>query len=70
MLNFHGGVSFGESVGYHIVSRAINEPNRTLLNNPMDKIISNINMLSMCVVLVVLCECNRRLIIEIKCHGG
>jgi hypothetical protein len=52
------------------VSRAINEPKRTLLSNPMNKMISNINMLSMCVVLVVLCERNRRLIIDIKCHGG
>jgi hypothetical protein len=46
-------MSFCECVGYHIIGRTINQPNRTLFNNPSNEMKVDVDMFGMGVVLVI-----------------
>ncbi len=68
MLHFSGRQGLSECVGHHIIGGAVNEVQGSLLDDPVDEVISYINMLCACMVLVVLCKGNCCLIVREK--GG
>ena len=63
MLHFQWREGFGWCVSDHICSRAVNETELAILNNPVDKVESHINVLGMCMVLVIFCECDHWLVV-------
>ena len=70
MLDLGGRQCLGEDIGHHVVSGAVNELDRTLLNNPVDPMVVHINMLGLWMVLVVICKCNGSLVITKECGRG
>ena len=65
MLGFDAWQCFGEDVGGHFVSRAINELDVALLD-VADKVVSDVDMLGACMVIVVLSKCDCRLVVAIE----
>ena len=63
MLDLWGWEHFGEGVGNHVVGGAENKVDLAIVNYPADKVKAHVNMFGVHVILVVLCECNSRLII-------
>jgi hypothetical protein len=69
MLDLQSGKHFGKNICYHIISRTIDQLDSTFLNDPADKVIMNVNVLSAGVELMVTCQSNCGLIIGEKCCG-
>src|ERR1700761_9588762 len=61
---------FRERVGDHVVCRAVDELNGSLGDDVPNKVVPDIDMLRAGVVLVLLCECDGRLIVREECRGG
>ena len=47
MLHLGGRQCLGEDVSHHVVSRAIDESNGTLLDNPADLVVMHVNVLGL-----------------------
>jgi hypothetical protein len=60
----------GEDISHHVISEAVNEFDRTLLNNLADPVIMHIDVLGLWMVLVVAYECNGGLVIRKESGGG
>jgi hypothetical protein len=67
MFDFFRWKNLCERVCNH--GRTINEPNRTLFNNPADEMKSDVNVFHSGMILVVLQEHNGGLIVRIECGG-
>ena len=53
VFDLRGGQRFGERIGEHLIGWAINDLEGTLFDNPADEVESDVNVFSVCVVLVV-----------------
>jgi hypothetical protein len=53
MFHLRRGKGFGESVGNHVIGRAVNEVQRAIFNDPSDEMETNIDVFGPGVVLVV-----------------
>jgi len=69
---FHlgGRQCLGEDISHHVIGGAVNELDRTLLNDPADPMVAHINVLGPWMVLVVMRECDGSLVIAKECGGG
>ena len=54
---------FGERVGHHVFSWAINQPDGTLFDHPANEVETHIDVLGAGMVLIVAGECNGRLVV-------
>ena len=70
MFDFRGGESLGESVGNHIIGRAIYEANFAVVDYPADEVETYVNMFGAGVILVVLGEGYCRLVVGKKGSGS
>ena len=66
MFRFDAGESFGKRVGGHIVRRAINKVNRSVLNNKTDEMIAYVDVFRSSVVRPVTGECDSSLRVGVK----
>jgi len=64
VLHLRRGKGFRECVGYHLVGRAVDDTNLSFFNDPSDKMETNVDMFRTRVILMLLCERNRRLIVR------
>ena len=67
MFDLRRWKSLRERVCNHVVGRTVNEPNRTLFNNPVDEMEPDVDVFGMGMILVILQEHNGRLIVGEKC---
>src|ERR1700736_1393936 len=69
MFDFRRWQSFRKGIGDHIISRAVNQTDFALFDNPAYEMKSYINMLCTSMVLVIFCQRNCRLIVrKERCH--
>ena len=69
MFDLRGGQCFGERVGEHLISWAINDLEGTLFDNPADEVELDVNVFSACVVLVVFGKFNSGLVVAKEDSG-
>ena len=56
MLHLGRGQGLGECVCDHVISQAVDKAEGALVNHLVNKMISHINVLCACVILVIACE--------------
>jgi hypothetical protein len=64
MLHFGGWECLSECVGHHVIGRAIIQLQCPLLNYPADPVVSHVDVLHACMVLVVVGEGNGGLVVR------
>jgi hypothetical protein len=69
MLHLGQGKGLCEGISDHIACGAKYQPQLSIFDNPSNKMKMHVNMLSACVVLVVLCKSYCRLIIREESCG-
>ena len=69
MLDFWGGERLGEGVGDHVVCRAEYEPNFAIIDYPVDKVKTNVNVFHAHMILMVFSKCNGGLIVRKEGDG-
>jgi len=70
VLNLGRGQRLGEGVGHHVICGAVDKPDGALLDDPVDPMVSHVNVLCMWVVLVVTCKRNGCLVVGKQSGGG
>jgi hypothetical protein len=63
VLDLRRRQGLSESIGDHISSRTVDQPNRTLLDDPTDEMISHIDMLRPRMELMVMSKCDGGLVV-------
>jgi hypothetical protein len=58
MLDFCRGKGSGENVSYHVIGRAVDEPNRVFFDDPTDEGKTYVDVLGPSMILVILSECD------------
>ena len=64
MLRFNVGKRLGKCVGDHVISRAINEVNRSIIYDKLNKMILDINVVGASVIRPITGECDSSLQVE------
>ena len=64
MLDLSGWEGFRERVSNHVIGRAVNKSNRAVFNDVLDEMEVDVDVLGMCMVLMILCECDGGLVVR------
>ena len=66
MFRFDAGESFGKRVGGHIIHRAIDKVDGSVLNNKTDEMIAYVDVFCSSVVRPIMGECDSSLRVRVK----
>jgi len=58
VLDLSGWKGFGECVGNHVVSRAVDKSDRAILDDIANEVESDVNVFGTSVILMVFCKCD------------
>ena len=69
VLDFWRGKGLGEHIANHVIGRAVDKAQFAIIDNPVDKMEVYVNVLGAGMILMILQECNHRLIVREE-RGG
>ena len=70
VLDFWRGKGLGEHISDHVVDGAVDKAQFAIVNNPVDKMEAYVNVLGAGMILMILQECDHRLIVGEECGGS
>ena len=70
MLDFWRRKGLGECIGDHVIGGVVDKAQFAIINNPANEMEAYVNVFGVGMVLVVLQECDHRLVVREECGGS